>query len=256
MRRSAPRRIAQVIAATGLVSLALGVGGALAGPTKPLSLFLVVGQSNAAGFGQPVPKVQTVDSRVWDVSSEPKLARNPLGDAPGVGFAVSAGHVFAAHGLRVGLVQCASGGLSIDSWLPGASWYDRCIAMAKAALAYGTVSGVLFHQGESNSASLALAQEWPAKFRTFVTSIRRDLARPALPVVFGLTRDFSACASCGLPFGAALRDEQRRVRIRGVALVQADDLAVNGEHFTPAAYRQLGVRYAKAMLPLIIRSRR
>ena len=233
-----------------MVALVAGASSASAGPSKPLSIFLIVGQSNAAGYGQPVPAREKVDSRVWDLSSGARLARNPLGDAPGVGFPLTTGQELARHGLRVGLVQCAAGGLSIAAWQPGAERYEHCLEQARAALQYGVIRGVLFHQGETDSASPELARAWPAKFLTFVRSFRRDLELPRLPIVFGLTRDFTACADCNLPYGATLRAGQRSIDVDGVSLVEADDLAVDGEHFTPAAYAVLGRRYAAAWLAL------
>lgn len=246
MKRSLLTTVA-VAAATAALA-----GPVQAAPMQPLSIFLVVGQSNAAGWGEPVPTMQRTNPRVWDLSAGVKRAVEPLGDGPGVGFAVTAGAVLARHGLRVGLVQCASGGLGITDWLPGGDWYGRCLIRAQAAMKYGKIRGILFSQGETDSQSEAMAAAWTAKFLTVIGSFRRDLAVPALPVVMQLTRDFTR-DPYGLPAGLTIRAAQRAVAGPTIAVVSGDDLSLDGEHFTPDGYRTLGARIANAWLKLTVR---
>ena len=196
----------------------------------PLAIFVVAGQSNAAGWGKPLPLEQRPNPRVWDLTFGAKPAVQPLGDAPGVGFPIPAGVALAARGLRVGLVQCADGGLAIDRWQRGADYYMRCLERVRSALKYGTLAGVFFSQGETDSQSLAKARAWPTKFTRFVTAIRTDLHAPTLPVVYQLTRDFTECEDCGLPYGADLRNGQRAIRLPRSVIVNADDLSVDGGH--------------------------
>lgn len=245
------RTFAAAVAAAAAAVTMTGVATADASPMKPLSIFVIAGQSNAAGWGRPVPAQQVTNPRVWDLTFGIKRATQPLGDAPGVGFAIPAAVELARHGLRVGLVQCGSGGLGIDSFQPGSEWLAECLARVRAATRYGTVRGVFFHQGETDSKTVPMADAWPAAFGRFVDAIRTATGDARLPVVFGLVRDFTACADCNLPAGPALRSLQRTIRLAQVAMVDADDLPVDGEHFTPDGYDRLGGRYAAAWLRLI-----
>jgi hypothetical protein len=225
-------------------------------PTAPVRaapiVFVLAGQSNMEGFGLPVP-VETPDARVRDLTDGDKPAVDPLGDAPGVGPGRSFGLTLVDGGAaaEVGLVNCAVGGSRLDDWLPTApaatSLYDACLNSVKAALVRvgGRLGGVLFMQGETDARWSNPSARWGASFAAFVAGIRRDLDAPALPVVVGRIRQVAKYAW-----------KVRRAQLTAaktlpkVAVVNTDDLPVNGIHFTPDGYATLGERMAAAWIGL------
>lgn len=218
---------------------------------EPVKIFVLAGQSNMAGYGQPVP-VEAPRGNVYDLTHGAAPAIDPLGDAPGVGPGRFAALALARRGVQVGLVNCAVGGTSLDQWLPAgiATVYPRCLTLVREAQRYGVLAGVFFMQGETDGMRPEWASTWAPRFSQFVTNIRRDLNAPGLPVVFGRTRDFTSCLVCGLPFSTTVREQQAAVRLPGVAMVDSDGLALDGEHFTVPGYAALGARFAWAWLTM------
>ena len=97
------------------------------------------------------------------------------------------------EGHKVGIVHVAIGGISIDGFLPdrideyaktAPEWmkpmlaaydghpYDRLVAMGKIAKKKGVISGILMHQGETNTGD----PKWPADVKT-VCRHRHDRPR-------------------------------------------------------------------------------
>ncbi len=224
-------------------------------------LFLLVGQSNMAGRGLIDEQDQRVDPRVLMLTRELKWvpAVDPLHfdkPAAGVGLGKTFGRLVAEQSpeIVVGLIPCAVGGSPIDAWLPGAydeptkshPWDD---ALRRAAIATqsGTLRGILWHQGESDSTP-ELAEAYAGKLIDLVARFRQALASPELPFLVGQLGQFAD----------APWTEQRRIvdaahralpgRLPGIAFVPSDGLGHKGDkvHFDAAALREFGRRYAKA----------
>ena len=52
----------------------------------------------------------------------------------------------------VGIIPCADGGTNIDQWQVGGLLFDHACYMAELASRTSTIAGVLWHQGESDTA--------------------------------------------------------------------------------------------------------
>ena len=61
-----------------------------------------------------------------------------------IGQSNMAGHV------DVGLICCADGGTEPDQWQPGEPLFDHAVYQAKLAMRSSQITGVLWHQGESD----------------------------------------------------------------------------------------------------------
>ena len=135
-------------------------------PREKFHLFLLVGQSNMAGRGKVAEGDRKPHPRVLMLSREKKWvpAVDPMHfDKPrmvGVGLGRTFGIAVAEGdpGIHVGLIPCAVGGSPIRSWEPGGYHgqtkshpWDDSLARARAALRDGTLKGILWHQGESDS---------------------------------------------------------------------------------------------------------
>ncbi|MEM0924931.1 MAG: sialate O-acetylesterase [Planctomycetota bacterium] len=237
---------------------------------KDLHLFLLVGQSNMAGRGKLTPTDKIAHPRVWMLGKDHRWtpAIDPMHfDKPvaGVGLGRTFGICIADADseIHVGLIPCAVGGSPIDSWEPGGYHhqtkshpYGDALMRAKIALKSGTLKGILWHQGESDSKPI-LAEAYELKLHTLIDRFRRDLQATDVPFIAGQMGQFDE-----RPWS----DEKKRVdaahrglpdRIPFTAFVASDGLAHGGDevHFSADCYREFGRRFANAYHRLTGRSR-
>ncbi len=256
-----------------LVALAFGLIPALPGAAEPAKvppkekfhLFLLVGQSNMAGRGKVEDQDRVANNRVLMLnrSGEWVPAVDPLHfDKPVAG--VGLGRTFglevakATPGVTVGLIPCGVGGSPIDVWKPGAFYaatkshpWDDAIKRAKLAQKTGTLKGILWHQGESDSTA-ALAPGYEAKLHDLVKRLRKELDAEEAPFIVGQLGQFA-----GIPWNDARKQVDAAHRelpkkMPHCAFVESTGLTHKGDkvHFDSASYREFGKRYAKAYLKL------
>ena len=172
------------------------------------------------------------------------------------------------EGHKVGIVHVAIGGISIDGFLPdrideyaktAPEWmkpmlaaydghpYDRLVAMGKIAKKKGVISGILMHQGETNTGD----PKWPADVKTVYENLLRDLKLKAedVPLLVGEVVAADRGGTCAAH--NAVIDTIGRV-IPTAHVIPADGCLQNFDflHFTAAGYRELGRRYAAEMLKI------
>jgi hypothetical protein len=134
---------------------------AVAPPAKvKFHIYLLMGQSNMAGRDTRELAMQVDNARVltlntngqWLVARDPihaKIGRIDPGAGPGIPFALEM--LQADPNITIGLVPCAVGGTPLKRWEKGGDLYKRALEQAKLAAQTGMISGVLWHQGESDS---------------------------------------------------------------------------------------------------------
>ena len=172
------------------------------------------------------------------------------------------------EGHKVGIVHVAIGGISIDGFLPdrideyaktAPEWmkpmlaaydghpYDRLVKMAKIAQKKGVISGILMHQGETNTGD----PKWPNDVKTVYENLLRDLKLNAedVPLLVGEVVAADRGGTCAAH--NAVIDTIARV-IPTAHVIPADGCPQNFDflHFTAAGYRELGRRYAAEMLKI------
>ncbi len=235
-------------------------------PKENFHLFLLVGQSNMAGRGEigpddtvPHPRVLMLNQAgQWVPAVDPLHFDKPKMVGVGLGRTFAAVVAAARPGVTIGLIPCAVGGSPIDSWRPGEFYqptqshpWDDAIRRAKLALGAGTLKGILWHQGESDS-NRELAPGYEAKLHNLVARFRTDLGAPAVPFLAGQLGVFpdSPWNEFKRQVDAAHRSLPGKVP--HTAFVPADGLGHKGDktHFSAEAYREFGRRYAAAYLKL------
>lgn len=228
--------------------LALAAPAASAtGPAAPARVFILAGQSNMAGRGQPLSLASPPNPRLleWTTAGW-KVAADPLaGDAGDAG--IGPGMTFGLQIIKrlpgnTGLIQCAVGGTSIAEWQPEGDLYKACLAQVHAAGV--PVAGVLFLQGEADARETrAQALAWPAAFNRVQYAFRHDAGGT---FVLG---QIGKIDPAKYVYQALIRAEQKTVALQlGLPLVRSSDLPNDGGHFTVPAYRVLGARFATAWL--------
>ena len=228
-----------------------------------LQLYLLMGQSNMAGRGNIGAEDKTPDPRVvmftlankWEPAIEPVTHDRPgmLGVGPGLTFGKAMAEQ--APGVTIGLVPCALGGTPLKRWERGGDLYSNAVHRAKLAMSDGTLKGILWHQGESDSGAATNANTYGYRLGTMIQDNRADLGVPDLPFVVGQIGEFlydrgPGHAAYPRVVNAALAALPEKVP--ATACVPSRGLKDKGDvlHFDAASQREFGRRYAAEMLRL------
>ena len=160
--------------------------------------------------------------------------------------------------VTVGLIPCAVGGSPIDAWKPGAfdeptkshPW-DDALRRAKIALRAGTLKGILWHQGESDS-NAANAPSYEAKLHDLIARLRTELNAPDVPFIAGQLGKFPDSPWNEFKIRVDQAHRSLPEKIMRTAYVSAEGLKHNGDktHFDADSCREFGRRYAEAYLKL------
>lgn len=228
-------------------------------------LYLLVGQSNMAGRGKVAKQDLIENPRVLALTKDLKWkpAVDPIHfDKPiaGVGLGKTFGLRIAEENpkITVGLIPCAVGGSPIKSWEPGGYHpstkthpWDDMLPRAREAMKHGTLKGILWHQGESDS-SEQLAPVYAEKLQELVNRFRKELDAPEVPFICGQMGIFEE-----KPWSESkIQVDQAHQKLPSVLprtrFVSAEGLGHKGDqiHFSAEAYRTLGERFADAYLEM------
>jgi carbohydrate esterase-like sialic acid-specific acetylesterase len=218
-----------------------------------MQLFLLIGQSNMAGRGKVEPQDEATNPRIFMLTKDKQwtLAKDPVHfDKPvaGVGLCSQFARVLVKSDpkISVGLIPCAVGGTSLDEWKAGGKLYKNAIERAREAMKKGALAGILWHQGEADSAHDKVAT-YADRFAAMIGQLRKDLGAENVPVIVGELGRFRPASA---EFNAALPEVARRVP--RCALVTSENLTDRGDHlhFDSSSLRVFGERYAAAFLKL------
>lgn len=222
------------------------------------AIFLLMGQSNAAGMGQEPPPIYEHADRIfvyrnngeWSPGREPvdepegQVDAVSLDAKSGVGFGMAFADAYAeSHpGVEVGLVPCAKGGSTLARWAPHwsrQSLYGSCVARALEAAREGRIAGVLWWQGEDESATSATT--YGRDFAAFARALRVDLGDVRLPIVYARIRG-------GTTITATVRAQQESIKDGPAVMVSTDGIDYpDGWHPNTDGYLVVGKRMANAL---------
>ena len=237
-------------------------------------VFLLMGQSNMAGYGLPQPGDEkpipgALMLRGWkpeEYKWEP--ARHPIhnrldSDQFGLAGPFAQAYRDAHPGVAVGLIPVAWGGAPISQLNKGTDAYADAIAKAKLAREKGVLKGVLWHQGESDTVEPRDAEAYAGRLKKVALDIRSDLGEPDLPFIVGNLAEFYGTGTeHNAPdrvarinqVRAALRDLPNRVShaafVESAGLKSPDQHKV---HFDRDSLIVFGRRYAAAYATLEMR---
>lgn len=150
-------------------------------------VYLLIGQSNMAGRGTMLES-DTVEAipGVYLLNGEdkPTPAHNPLNQyssirkdikmqqiCPGTSFS----QTLAQHTNRnILLVVNAKGGTALSEWMPGTKFFNEAVRRGKEAMKFGTLKGILWHQGCADSSPEKTAT-YLERLSIMVDSLRTNL---------------------------------------------------------------------------------
>jgi len=114
----------------------------------------------------------------------------------------------------------------------------------------GVLKGILWHQGEGDSNEVD-AERYEERLIALIRSLRADLGVPDVPFVCATLGDFVVARN---PWARIVNQALERLpdRVERTACVDAGGLKHKGDelHFDAASARELGKRYARAMVRL------
>jgi hypothetical protein len=167
-------------------------------------VFLLMGQSNmsggvniAAGDTKPVPHVLKMlyskegQEPKWAPGAHPLHPRRPNKKkryGPGMSFAQT--YLADNPGVVVGLIPMAWGGRDIAQLDKGSEIYNDAIRHAKASMQAGTLKGVLWHQGKSDTVAQTKTDVYETKLHRLIKDVREDLGDAKLPFIVGNLAEF------------------------------------------------------------------
>lgn len=166
--------------------------------------------------------------------------------------------------ISIGLVPCALSGMALNVFLKGSTAtstvgppqvrgknaYDWMLNRCKLAQQKGVIKGMILHQGESGTGS---SQAWDAMAMQIFKDLKTDLGLDAktVLVVGQLRSDSKTPSQNNTSFNNLLAGMP--AKYPNVGMAASLGLSGNGQdvwHFNPTSMRELGRRYAKALLSL------
>lgn len=237
-----------------------------------LLIFLLAGQSNMAGHGLKKDLQEELKKPLENVVIFNKVgAIIPFkpGDqhGPEVGFAHALVKAFPNR--KIGIIKVAVGASSLyydwdPDWTPekgkaattenagtGQGMYKTLIEQARICLekSNGTLSGMLWMQGESDAKHQKTADKYGENLKAFIERVRKDLNTPKLPFV---------AAQIGAEKGIykyleTVQKAQAELKVPNYQTVPTQDLdrPKDGVHLDTKSLSTLGQRYAEAMEKLL-----
>nr|WP_121273230.1 sialate O-acetylesterase [Pedobacter schmidteae] len=222
-------------------------------------LYLLVGQSNMAGRGlvdslskQVNPQILMLNkSGEWVPATDPLHFDRPpiVGVGPGLNFATQM--LGKNKKIKIGLIPCAVGGSPIKAWKAGEEFlkdhpYDDALKRAKIAMQYGVIKGIIWHQGESDS-NVEKSKLYLGLLKNLIADLRKDLGAADLPFVAGELGYYKENYKL---INHVLKDLPAEVPYTGVATAEGLVHKGDGTHLDTPSARELGKRFAQAMLKI------
>jgi len=225
-----------------------------------LWVFILAGQSNMAGRGLVEPSDTLPDSRILIITKDKQwiLAKEPLHfyepAMRGLDCGLSFGREILKHipdSVSIALIPCAVGGSSIGQWLGDSLFRDVQLLSnfkdkVNFAKQYGTVKGILWHQGE-NDATQELTPKYKENLKKLISEFRNSAGNDELPFLIGELGAFA------IPERQCYWDSINHI-IHAVAekdkntfVIGTEDLETKGDnvHFNSAGQRSMGWRFAR-----------
>lgn len=231
---------------------------------KNMHIYLLMGQSNMAGRGKieeedktPHPRVLRLNySNAWEVAVEPVHQDRKFGLGVGPGLSFGKHMAESDEKATIALVPCAVGGTPLSRWSRSGDLYSNALVRAKIAMKDGTLKGILWHQGETDSTDLQNAQTYEDRLVKMIGDLREDLGETKVPFVVGQIGEFLYTRKdpAKTRYARTINDGLANIpnRVPNTACWKATGLTHSGDevHFDTKSEREMGRRFAEEMLKL------
>lgn len=188
----------------------------------------------------------------WQMMAEPINYDRPVA---GISLAGSFADAWSRENEEdiIGLIPCAEGGSSIDEWAVDGALFKHALYETKFAMQNSELSGILWHQGESDSSN-GNHKVYYQKLLLIVAALRKELNAPHIPFLIGGLGDFLGKEGFGKHCTEyeLMNQELQRFAFEqdDCYFVTATGLTSNpdGIHIDAISQRKLGLRYFEAFI--------
>lgn len=218
---------------------------------------LMLGQSNMAGRGflhevTPIynERIQMLRNGRWQMMTEPMNYDRPVS---GISLAGSFAEAWCHQNQEdiIGLIPCAEGGSTLDEWSVDGVLFRHAITEAKFAMQNSELTGILWHQGESDSVN-GNYKVYYKKLLLIIEALRKELNAPDSPLIIGGLGDFLGKEGFGKSCTEYnfINQELQKFAFEqdNCYFVTASGLTSNpdGIHIDAISQRKFGLRYFEA----------
>lgn len=249
-------------------SVFISVSGEFKLPEKSkFKLVLLIGQSNMAGRGFVTPEDKIPHPRVVMLDKNGKWvpAVDPVHydkRSAGVGLGRSFANLLADEDKDtvVGLIPAACGGSSLIHWKSGVYFkqtkshpYDDAVNRTKRAMQDGTLTAILFHQGEADGRR---CREYHRMLSALIDSLRNELDARNVPFIIGQLSTVKPMGKAKAAVDAAHR--LCALECQPAGFVTSENLTLNPDniHFDRRSVIEFGRRYYKVYRQVVERSKK
>lgn len=219
-----------------------------------MHLFLLAGQSNMSGFGNIADVPPIIDERIFVIKKGQKeKAIEPLHQEHrfcGIGLAMTFATAYLAQypTVNIGFIPTAFAGSNIEWWQPNhGDLFQNAIEETQKALKWGSLKGILWHQGEANAFEETVALNHAIQLKNTLYGFRAVFGD--IPFVAGALGDFLAhfpelpCyQQVNQGIEGLMQKESRCAFVKATGLMDIGD----NLHFNATSLRQFGKRYFEA----------
>ncbi len=221
-------------------------------------VFVLAGQSNMAGRAKIETQDTIADKRILTLNNagELILAKEPLhfyndgNDGLGCGLAFAKTLIIELpDGISVLLIPTAVSASSISHWINdslfrGVKLLTNFRKKTEAGMQYGTIKGILWHQGESDANTEGI-KYYGERLGMLVSEFRKIAKNDYLPVLFGELGSFSKNSENFKKINEEIK--KYSLSDTNTAVIKTDDLkdAGDGTHFNSESQREMGKRFAE-----------
>jgi hypothetical protein len=231
---------------------------------KNIWVFILAGQSNMAGRGQVEPMDTLPDKRILTINKEGNLiiAKEPLHFYTPSLTGLDCGLSFAQtllkkipENISILLIPTAIGGSSISQWLgDSVRWNVNLLSNFKNKVTigrrHGTVKGILWHQGESDSNEKDIPL-YSFRLSQLLSEFRKIVGKKNLHILIGELGSFSTNNENWQKINEQI--ESYILTDSHSKIIKTSDLKHKGDkiHFDAEGQRVMGQRFAVEYLKLL-----
>lgn len=232
--------------------------------TENLWIFFMAGQSNMAGRGLVEPQDTLSNKRILTIDSLGKwiYAKEPLHFYESTMTGLDCGLSFANEllasvpkGVSIAVIPCAVGNTSVEQWLGdeetrGIKLFSNFKSKVEKYQKYGTIKGILWHQGEANTKA-ELVPNYANNLQQLFKNFRTVVKNEKLPIFVGQLGSYAQSFTWRILWNAINNSiTQVAENDPNTYVVYTQDLKNKGDnlHFDSESQRKLGRRYAAKYL--------